>query len=136
MAFLLDTNVVSELRKRTPHARVAEWHATHSQAVVFLSTLVIGEVRRGIDRLRPRDPKQADILEGWLSGLSSSYRERLLPVTAQVAEEWGRMSATAQPPPIIDGLMVATASVHNLTLVTRNVADVARTGVPFVNPFD
>ena len=136
MAYLLDTNVVSELRKKAPHPRVAAWHATHSQAVVYLSTLVVGEIRRGIDRLRPRDPKQADILERWLSGLTASYRERLLPVTAQVAEEWGRMSAATQPPPIIDGLMAATAAVHSLTLVTRNVADVARTGVPVVNPFD
>lgn len=136
MAFLLDTNVVSELRKRVPHPRVAEWHAAHSQAVVYLSTLVVGEIRGGIERLRRRDPKQADILESWLTGLTASYRERLLPVTAQIAEEWGRMSATIQPPPIIDGLMAATASVHSLTLVTRNVADVARTGVPLVNPFD
>jgi predicted nucleic acid-binding protein len=136
VAFLLDTNVVSELRKSAPHPRVAEWHTTHSRATVYLSTLVVGEIRRGIDRLRPRDPKQADVLERWLAGLTASYHERLLPVTAEIAEEWGRMSATTQPPPVIDGLMAATASVHSLTLVTRNVADVARTGVPLVNPFD
>jgi len=135
VAFLLDTNVVSELRKSAPHPRVAEWHATHSHAVVYLSTLVVGEIRRGIDRLRSRDPKQADVLERWLTGLNASYRERLLPVTAEIAEEWGRMSATTQPPPVIDGLMAATARVHGLTLVTRNIADVARTGVPLVNPF-
>jgi toxin FitB len=136
MAFLLDTNVVSELRKTVPNPRVTRWHAEHSRADVYLSTLVIGEIRRGIDRLRPRDPKQADNLERWLSGLTASYRDRLLPVTTEVAEEWGRMSATAQPPPVIDGLMAATASIYRLTLVTRNVADVARTGVPLINPFE
>lgn len=136
MAYLLDTNVVSELRKSVPHPRVAQWHADHVHADVYLSTLAIGEIRRGIERLRPRDPKQADVLEHWLSGLTAAYRERLLPVTQQVAEEWGRMSAATQPPPVIDGLMAATASVHQLTLVTRNVADVGRTGVPLINPFD
>lgn len=136
MAFLLDTNVVSELRKRSPDARVVAWQAANSRAAVYLSTMVVGEIRRGVERLRPRDSKQAELLERWLTGLTSTYRDRLLPVTVEVAEEWGRMSATGQPPPVIDGLMAATARVHGLTLVTRNVADVARTGVALVNPFD
>ncbi|MBL7256678.1 type II toxin-antitoxin system VapC family toxin [Paractinoplanes lichenicola] len=136
MAFLLATNVVSELRKSSPNPRVLGWQAAHSRAVVYLSTMVVGEIRRGIERVRPRDPKQADVLERWLSGLTTSYGDRLLPVTAQIAEEWGRMSATPEPPPIIDGLMAATARVHGLALVTRNVADVSRTGVTVVNPFD
>jgi toxin FitB len=136
VAFLLDTNVVSELRKSVPHPRVAEWHAANSGAGVYLSTLVVGEIRRGIDRVRPRDGKQADVLERWLTGLTAGYSDHLLPVTTEIAEEWGRMSATAEPPPVIDGLIAATARVHGLTLVTRNVADVLRTGVPLVNPFE
>ncbi|MDP9792104.1 putative nucleic acid-binding protein [Catenuloplanes nepalensis] len=136
MAFLLDTNVVFELRKSVPDPRVVAWQAANSRAVAYLSAMVVGEIRRGVERLRPRDPKQAEILERWLTGLTSSYRDRLLPVTAEVAEEWGRLSATGQPPPVIDGLMAATARVHGLTLVTRNVIDVARTGVPLINPFD
>lgn len=136
MTFLLDTNVVSELRKNAPDARVVAWWERNSHAAVYLSTLVIGEIRRGVDRLRARDPKRADTLEEWLTGLVSSYRDRLLPVTTDVAQTWGRLSASPQPPPIVDGLMAATASVHRLTLVTRNVSDVARTGVALVNPFE
>jgi predicted nucleic acid-binding protein len=89
MAYQLDTNVVSELRKTAPHPRVTQWHASHSHADVYLSTLVIGEIRRGIDRLRPRDPKQADVLERWLSGLTASYRERLLPSDSAGRREAG-----------------------------------------------
>ncbi|MDY7088949.1 MAG: type II toxin-antitoxin system VapC family toxin [Actinomycetota bacterium] len=136
MAFLLDTNIVSELRKRSPNPGVAAWQAAHSRSTVYLSIMVVGEIRRGIDGLRPRDPKQAAVLERWLNGLTTTYADRLLPVTMEVADEWGRLSAVPQPPPVIDGLMAATARVHNLILVTRNVADIARTGVPVINPFD
>jgi toxin FitB len=135
VAYLLDTNVVSELRKANPDSNVLAWHARHASADVFISVLVVGEIRRGIERIRPRDPQQAEALDRWLSGLVGTYRDRVLPVTADVADEWGRL-AVSQPPPAIDGLMAATARVHGLTLVTRNVADVARTGVRVVNPFE
>ena len=136
MAFLLDTNVISELRKKSPNPNVLAWHQRHIGAKVFISTLVVGEVRQGIDRLRVRDPTQADVLDHWLTGLLSAYQDRILPITVDVAQEWGRLSAAPQPPPVVDGLMAATAKVHRLTLVTRNVADVARTGVPVLNPFE
>jgi predicted nucleic acid-binding protein len=134
MAFLLDTNVVSELRKAVPNQQVAAWHAHHSTGEAYLSTLVIGEIRQGIERLRPRDHKQSLALESWLAGLLLAYRDRILPVTAEVAQQWGRLNVPRQPP-VIDGLMAATALVHRLTLVTRNVQDVAGTGVPVINPF-
>jgi toxin FitB len=136
MAFLLDTNIVSELRKSAPDANVARWSRVNARAGAYISALVVGEIRQGIERVRPRDPKQADVLEGWLDGLVDIYRDRILPVSVVVAEEWGRMNAATKPPPIVDGLMAATAKVHRLTLATRNVADMARTGVPLVNPFD
>lgn len=134
MAYLLDTNVVSELRKSKPDANVAAWYASHAGAEAYISVLVVGEIRRGIERIRRRDEVRAKALERWLDRLVSTYGGRILPVTAEVAQEWGRCNGD-DPPPVIDGLMAATAKLHRLTLVTRNVTDVARTGVQLVNPF-
>ena len=135
LAFLLDTNVVSELRKKVPNPLVDEWSDRHGSADFFISSLVVGEVRSGVEKLRPRDPERAAQLERWLGTLIEEFRDRILPVTTEVAAEWGRIHASIGGPPI-DNLMAATASVHRLTLATRNVADVSRTGVPVVNPFD
>jgi predicted nucleic acid-binding protein len=134
VAYLLDTNIVSELRKPAPNPELSAWHRRNRDADAYISVLVIAEIRRGIERVRPRDPSQASALERWLAALTSSYVHRTLPVSADVADEWGRLSARNPPPPI-DGLMAATAKVHGLTLVTRNVNDVARTGVALLNPF-
>ena len=135
MAFLLDTNVISEIRKKSPNPQVRAWYRQQGTAEAYVSTLALGEVRLGIERVRPRDPEQAESLERWLDGLLVAYRDRILPVTTEIAQAWGRLNASNLPLPIIDGLMVATALVHRLTFVTRNVKDVARTGVPVLNPF-
>lgn len=134
MGFLLDTNIVSELRKSTPDKHVRTWIDGVSASSLYLSALVIGELRQGVERLRPRDPFQAGILERWLEQVASGFHDRILPVTPDVAEEWGRLNARG-PLPVIDGLLAATAKIHGLTLVTRNVADVANCGVAVLNPF-
>jgi predicted nucleic acid-binding protein len=111
------------------------WLDSVSGTDLYISVLVVGEIRQGIERLRRRDVRQAEVYEAWLDVLRRVYRDRVIPITIEVAEEWGRLNV---PDPIagIDGLMAATAKVHDLTLVTRNSADVARAGVRVLNPFE
>lgn len=135
MSFPLDTNVLSELRKGPRcDSRVAAWFAAADDAAVYLSVLVVGEIRQGIEALRGREPASAAALEAWLGRVIEQYDERILPVDRSVAEAWGGLHAST-PLPAIDGLLAATAWVHDLTLVTRNTRDVARSGVPCLNPF-
>lgn len=134
MSFLLDTNVVSEIRKQAPNAGVAEWFASVPADRLFLSVLVVGEIRQGIERLARRDPDQAEIFERWLSQLVGGYADRLVPITERIAQAWGRLNVP-DPVPVVDGLMAATALVHDWTLVTRNADDVRSTGVRLLNPF-
>ena len=119
-----------------PDPNVLAWYQRNVSAQAYVSVLVLGEIRQGIERVRPRDAARAGALERWLERLVVGYRDRILPVTADVTQEWGRLAASAQPPPAVDGLLAATARVHRLVLVTRNVAAVAGTGVPVVNPFE
>lgn len=135
MSFLLDTNVVSEVRKPRPNTGVAAWFAEADSTELHLSVLVVGEVRQGIERLRLRgDPVQAAIFERWLETLTSEFRDRLLPITAAVAERWGALSAD-QPLPAVDGLLAATAVEHDLTLVTRDESLLAASGVAVLSPW-
>lgn len=135
MSFLLDTNTLAELRKPRPHPRVISWFDEAEGGDLYLSVLVVGEIQQGVSRLRRRDPRRAATYDAWLQVLRRDFADRVLPVTEPIAIEWGRLSA-AGPLPVIDGLLAATARVHNLTLVTRNVADFARSGVALLNPFD
>jgi predicted nucleic acid-binding protein len=136
MAFLLDTNVVSELRRSAPHRNVVAWRNAHARAEVFLSVLVVGEIRQGIERLRLRDPARADALDGWLNGLVRTYGQRILPITHDVAQAWGHLNGALAPRPVVDGLIAATALIHRLTVATRNVSDFEASGVAVVNPFE
>ena len=136
MNYLIDTNIISEVRKGDQCNRnVAAWYASLDDAEIYLSVLVLGEIRKGIERARSRDPTRARALERWLSTLSGSFSDRVLPVDQLVAEEWGRMSAQRSVPSI-DGLLAATAKVHRMTLATRNLSDVAGLGAHVFNPFE
>src|ERR1700733_12344739 len=119
MTYLLDTDVISELRKRDPDPHVLAWYARVTAADVFVSVLTIGEIRLGIERLRKKDGGQAELLERWLHGLHHTYGDHIVNVDAAIA-----------------GLLAASPRVRGWTLVTRNTAEVARTGVALVNPFD
>ena len=133
---MLDTNVVSGLRKGVrADSNVMKWFQAIQEDELFLSVLVLGEIRSGVERIRPRDPSQARALERWLLDLEAKFADRIFPVTAAIADRWGRLSAGA-PPSIVDCLMAATALENDLTLVTRNTHDVNRTGVTLLNPFE
>jgi predicted nucleic acid-binding protein len=127
---------VSELRKGPAcHPRVAAWIASVGDEDLGLSVIVIGEIRRGIEQIRRRDSRRAALLEHWLARLLAEHAESVLPIDRAVAEEWGRLTAVRSGS-LVDVLMAATARVHGLTLVTRNVRDVEWTGVSVLNPFE
>jgi predicted nucleic acid-binding protein len=134
VSYLLDTNVVSELRKATPAATVASWFEAVAADELYLSVLVVGEIRQGIERLRSRDVRQVQVFETWLAALKRDFADRILPVTAAVAEAWGRLNAP-KPLPAVDGLLAATALAHGLTLVTREAERLTPTGIPLLNPW-
>jgi predicted nucleic acid-binding protein len=134
--YLIDTNIISEIRKGLRCDRhVASWYASIADQDIFLSVLVLGEIRKGLERLRLKEPARAGALESWLLNISETFADRILPVDRAVADEWGRMSAIRPAPPV-DGLLAATAKVHGMTLATRNTADVDGLGAEVVNPFD
>lgn len=135
MSYLLDTNVISELRKgKRADANVRAWFDGLADDEVFLSALTISEIRRGVEKVRRRDPDSAVALDSWLARLGEAHRERILPVDRTIAEEWGRMNVP-DPIPVVDGLLAATAKVAGLTFATRNVADVEGSGVELIDPF-
>jgi len=135
VSFLLDTNVLSELRKGgRANQNVRSWFQAHRGQAHYTSVLVLGEIRRGIEQKRRRDPESAAALEAWLKELEVRFSERVLPVDAATAQCWGRLNVP-DPLPAIDGLLAATALTRGLKLVTRNERDVRRAGVEVVNPF-
>lgn len=136
--FLLDTNIISELIKARPDANVIRWVESTEEALLYLSVLTLGEIRRGIAAL-DKAARRAQ-LEAWLeTDLRSRFATHILPVDEAVADRWGVITGEAarrgRPIPVIDGLLAATALHHNLTFVTRNEPDVAGVGVVVFNPW-
>ena len=135
MSFLLDTNVLSELRKgHRSSASVRAWFDAVDDNALFTSVLVLGEIRRGIELIRRRDPTAAGALEQWQRRLVETFGDRVLPIDAEVADRWGTLNVP-DPVPVVDGLLAATAIVRGFTLVTRNVKDVRSTGVSLLDPY-
>ena len=136
MNYLIDTNIISEVRKgKRCNPNVASWYEGIEDESLYLSVLVIGEIRKGIERVRLKDTAQANALENWLIAVDKAFGGRILPVDRAVADEWGRLGAS-RPLPVIDGLLAATAKIHRMTLVTRNTTDIADLDVRVLNPFE
>jgi toxin FitB len=135
VSYLIDTNIISEIGKGARcDARVAAWYASVADEDLFLSTLVLGEIRKGVELARPRDAGRALALERWLGDVEAAFDGRVLGIDNAVSDQWGRMSAI-RPLPVIDGLLAATALTNGLILVTRNDRDVAGLGATVLNPF-
>ncbi|ARO29193.1 toxin/antitoxin system PilT domain-containing protein [Rhizobium sp. NXC14] len=130
--YLVDTNIVSEARRGTPQA--VSWLRSVDPLSIHLSALTLGEIMRGIALKQRSDPKAATHLAEWLRKLRHDHGSRILPVTDQIAVEWGRIAAI-RPRGDIDGLIAATAMVHDLIVVTRNVGDFRDTGVSVIDPW-
>lgn len=131
--YLIDTNVISEARRGTPQA--VSWLRSVDPLRVHISALTLGEIMRGIALKQRSDPRAAAHLMEWLRKLRYDHAERILPVTDEIAVEWGRIAAI-RPRGDIDGLIAATAIIHDLIVVTRNVADFQDTGASLIDPWE
>ena len=132
--FLLDTNVISELRRTRPNRAVVRWVSDQTADRLFLSALTIGEIQSGIEITREQDGAKADEIEAWLAEVLVSWS--VLPMDADEFREWARLKHRQSNTLIKDAMIAATAAVHGLTVVTRNVRDFEKVGVPVLNPFD
>jgi toxin FitB len=134
--YLLDTNVLSEIRKGDrADVRVMSWFEKVGAEDLYLSVMTLGEIRYGVESKQRKDPQQARVLERWLERTGLHFSDRILPVSAAIADRWGRMGID-EPVPDVDAILAATAIEHGLTLVTRNVRNFSRSGVSLLNPWE
>jgi len=131
--YLLDTNVISELRKVRPHGAVVAWFSATEEARLFLSAVTLGELQVGIERTRRLDPSKANELEDWVNRLPASFQ--VLPMDTHCFREWGRIMEKKPPELLQDAMIAATARVHRLIVATRNERDFKQLEVRTFNPF-
>lgn len=132
MMYLVDTNVISEARRGTPQA--IDWLRSVDPEHIYVSVITLGEIMLGIALMQRRDPVQASRVQNWLTSLNATYADRILPVTINVALSWGAI-ASLRPRGDADGLIAATATLHGMTLVTRNTADFDDLPISLINPW-
>jgi toxin FitB len=131
--YLLDTNIISELRRRRPHVSVVAWLSGVAADQVFISAVTLGELQAGVENARQQDPGRAEIIESWIDSIAASYN--VLPMHGPAVRYWARLMHGKPADLIADAMIAATAAVHNLTVVTRNLRDFELLGVPAFNPF-
>jgi predicted nucleic acid-binding protein len=132
-AYLLDTNVVSELRKPRPHGAVLAWLESLNDADLYLSAVTLGEMQAGIEITREQDRDKADEIEAWLALVAEAYN--VLPMDAATFRAWARLMHRKSDTLYEDAMIAATAQMHGLTVATRNVADFKALGIDVFNPF-
>lgn len=131
--YLLDTNVISELRKPRPHGAVVAWLESVDDAKLFLSAVTLGEIQAGIELTREQDPDKAAEIETWLALVAQAYN--VLPMDGSAFRDWARLMHRKSDTLYEDAMIAAVARVHGLTVVTRNIADFKALGVEVFNPF-
>jgi toxin FitB len=131
--YLLDTNVVSELRKPRPHGAVVAWLQSLDDAQLYVSAVTLGEIQAGIEMTREQDPQKAQEIEAWLALVAGAYN--VLPMDAAAFTAWARLMHRKSDTFYEDAMIAATAKVHGLTVATRNVADFRALGFEVFNPF-
>jgi toxin FitB len=135
LSYLVDTNAISELRRKTPDPKVVAWFAARPPTTLYLSVLTLGELRKGVEKVE--DSKRRLLLTDWMEhDLPTYFSGRILSIDGAIADRWGRLQAKARRPvSVIDSLLAATAQRHDLKLVTRNVNDFVGLGVEVINPW-